>query len=326
MIFLSKMTWEAASEARYVFALNQILIFFVLGICFALIVYNGYILYRNPRWDILYLAGYILVTALFIANIHGVATIYFFPSITAFELQLGLVLVHISSILIGLYVRSYFKPKKLDIQNLLLIGMICFMALSLILCLAYQKSVWYQQRRIVEGVVIISTLAVALYRKQQGATFLIAAFTFALAGRYISEYMAVIKFGSFIGGDVPYLIGFLLQMILFTTGSSKQMISTQQNLQKAKLEKQQILENQNQQLNSEVEKRTKELKIANTEITERNRALEQTIAHLKDTQKQLIANEKMASIGKLTAGLAHELNNPLNFIGGSIDPSQKRFT
>ena len=45
-----------------------------------------------------------------------------------------------------------------------------------------------------------------------------------------------------------------------------------------------------------------------------NKVLEQTLANLKTTQTQLIQSEKMASLGELTAGIAHEIQNPLNFV------------
>lgn len=46
---------------------------------------------------------------------------------------------------------------------------------------------------------------------------------------------------------------------------------------------------------------------------------EQMLTDLKNTQAQLVNSEKMASLGQLTAGIAHEINNPINFVSANID-------
>jgi signal transduction histidine kinase len=50
------------------------------------------------------------------------------------------------------------------------------------------------------------------------------------------------------------------------------------------------------------------------ELRDKNAELEQTLAQLQQTQQQLIVQEKLASLGALTAGIAHEIKNPLNFV------------
>lgn len=66
-----------------------------------------------------------------------------------------------------------------------------------------------------------------------------------------------------------------------------------------------------QQLKDELEVRVRE---RTSDLTKQKEALEQTLNELKAAQAQLIHAEKMASLGELTAGIAHEIQNPLNFV------------
>ncbi|MGV3459817.1 MAG: sensor histidine kinase [Flavobacterium sp.] len=56
-------------------------------------------------------------------------------------------------------------------------------------------------------------------------------------------------------------------------------------------------------------------------VKERTRELSQSLTELKQTQNQLVQSEKMASLGELTAGIAHEIQNPLNFVNNFSDVS-----
>ncbi|MGE0077771.1 MAG: YfiR/HmsC family protein [Bacteroidales bacterium] len=73
---------------------------------------------------------------------------------------------------------------------------------------------------------------------------------------------------------------------------------------------------------NEIIKLNQDLTIANAELQKKTEELSQIIQMLNDTQDQLIQSEKMASIGMLTAGIAHEINNPVNYISGSYQALQ----
>ena len=86
----------------------------------------------------------------------------------------------------------------------------------------------------------------------------------------------------------------------------------------------QLLEYQNN-LENLVKKRTTELEVSNNELLatnielkEQKSKLEKTLEKLNETQVQLIHSEKMASLGVLVAGVAHEINNPVNYVNASV--------
>jgi signal transduction histidine kinase/ligand-binding sensor domain-containing protein len=67
----------------------------------------------------------------------------------------------------------------------------------------------------------------------------------------------------------------------------------------------------------------KENRLLEEKVTQRTNELQETISNLKSTQSQLVQSEKMASLGELTAGIAHEIQNPLNFVNNFAEVSNE---
>lgn len=90
-----------------------------------------------------------------------------------------------------------------------------------------------------------------------------------------------------------------------------------------KLDKRKMPTDSVEALKKEIKSLREEILSISEASRKQRRELELTLENLKLTQSQLVQSEKMASVGVLTAGIAHELNNPINFMSGNVYPLQQ---
>jgi signal transduction histidine kinase len=77
------------------------------------------------------------------------------------------------------------------------------------------------------------------------------------------------------------------------------------------------------QLNAQLEER---VHLRTVELEAANHDLAQAYSELKSAETQLVHTEKMASLGRLVAGVAHEINNPVSFIASNVTPLRRRLS
>jgi two-component system NtrC family sensor kinase len=187
-------------------------------------------------------------------------------------------------IVTGLYtVINFFLPQA---------GIIPLYAADLflvIVCIYYVVSSW-QKLRGAQWCIVAGLLSSLLF-----FIAVTVAYIFASGGRP-PEFIWYLNTG--------FLLSFPLSMLVYVAMRFKDIIKeVRQNAQQVVLlseEKKQEALNRQKILEEEVSKQTAEIRA--------------TLANLKSTQTQLIQSEKMASLGELTAGIAHEIQNPLNFV------------
>ena len=159
----------------------------------------------------------------------------------------------------------------------------------------------------------------------KAAKFFLLAWTLFLISVviFILKLSGVLPVNTFTNNAVLY--GSALEAILLSFALADKINTYKKEKEKEQQEKLQALEenkriiiNQNQILETKVQEKTKKL-------TEANQGLSKALEDLKNTQVSLVESEKMASLGQLTAGVAHEINNPINFVSSNVRPLIRDF-
>ena len=118
------------------------------------------------------------------------------------------------------------------------------------------------------------------------------------------QYRVVIGISAMVLLFVSFMIAFV--------SSQRKKLKYHREMQAIQAAQQEALQQQNLLLEKRVQERT-------AEITQQAAALQTTLSELKASQLQLIQKEKMASLGEMIAGIAHEIQNPLNFVNNFSD-------
>jgi len=160
-------------------------------------------------------------------------------------------------------------------------------------------------------------------RGDRSAKFFLLAWSFFMLGMFVfvGRNLGLLPFNFFTKNSL--IFGSAIEAILLSMALADRIniLKREKEVSQAlaleiSLENEKLVREQNTVLEAKVTERTEALQ-------ETNKVLENALNDLKNTQTQLVNSEKMASLGQLTAGIAHEINNPINFVTSNIIPLRR---
>lgn len=169
--------------------------------------------------------------------------------------------------------------------------------------------------------VYMITVAVMILRKGYAeARFFLLGWSVFLLGVciYVLKDFEVLPYNNFTRYTMHFGSAIEVVLLSFALAERINILKKEKELSQAEAlaaaeQNQKLIAGQNVALEQKVHERTLELEEINEELNV-------TLSYLKDTQSQLVDAEKMASLGQLTAGIAHEINNPINFVSANVMP------
>lgn len=295
-----------------------------IGLMLAMLLYNCFVYITTKDSSYLYYIAYVVAVILTQTTLSGYAFQFLWPDnavVAKYSAFVTPVIVGIAGIE---FMRHFLKTKeyvpKADRVFFLFLGAYLIAA---ILSLASNYSAGQKAIDMTAGPVSIFMLVLAAIIIRKGyrpAVFFLISWSVFLVGVFVFVFknFNILPYNNFTVNMMP--IGSAMEVLLLSfaladrinTLKKEKEISQAQTVE-ALQENERIIREQNVILEAKVTERTQELKIANDDL---NKAM----TELKEAESQLVESEKMASLGQLTAGIAHEINNPINFVSSNVMP------
>ena len=293
------------------------------GIMLVLALYNLFVFFSIRDRSYLIYVVYIVVNGIGQLTLTGTAQNHFWPSIPWLA-KYASVLFVLSSIGIGIVFARHFIATKTHAPRLDRIAPIFYslIVVNVIVYLFVDSLIGYKMAQGISGCSSLYLMAsgVICYRSgSRPAGFFLLAWVFFLIGVlfFVMKDSGVLPYTWITVNAMP--VGSAIEGILLSFGLAdrinvlrREKEASQAAALLASQENERIIREQNVMLEEKVQERT--------------HALSETNEHLKRTQAQLVNSEKMASLGQLTAGIAHEINNPINFITSNIIPLRRNIS
>jgi signal transduction histidine kinase len=298
------------------------------GIVLVMFLYNIFLFLALRDSSYGYYVLYIFFVGLTQAILNGYAFKYFWPNNTWLAQHAILLGGSLSGLTTIFFVRDFLQTKIFSPRfNLLLTGFAGIYVITMFLCFFGELQLSYQLINANAGlgsfILLFSAININLKYETRSSRFFIIAWSIFLISViiFVAKDLGLFPYNSFTVSGLQIGSAIVVTFLSFALADKINTYRKEKELSQAEalsiaLENERIIAEQNILLEDKVLTRTTELKKTNDELNN-------TLKNLKDTQSQLVEQEKMASLGQLTAGIAHEINNPINFVTSSIKPLKR---
>lgn len=298
-----------------------------LGIMMVMLLYNLFIFFTTKDKDYLVYCHYIFWVTLTQATLLGYSHRFLWTENVWLSQNMVIFCGAMSGIATILFAKSFLHTRKLVYRlNIGLNITILSYLISITILIIGNKAIAFQIVNLTAAIVSILIMVIAwvAFRKKYASAryFLISwSIFFASILIFVFKDYNIVPYNMFTVHSVE--LGSALEAIFLSFALAnrinilkKEKEASQAEVLRSLQENERIVREQNVILEQKVSERTFELK-------ETNEELNTTLDDLKQTQTQLVESEKMASLGQLTAGIAHEINNPINFVTANINPLKR---